>query len=168
MLIILEGCDNTGKSTFAVAAAARVGAMVQHFGPPKDAFAEYMDALYDYEHNGKHVIFDRFHLGEEVYGPLYRGGSQLKVAQLYAIEDRINRLGGVLVHLTHAPQEIQRRHKLEGEKFLVHDHIETVLMEFWSVFERSRIRLKTSFCDPTDQDIDFIIEVARLGEKVGR
>lgn len=75
--IILEGPDGAGKTTLARQLCAELDMDYHHEGPPP---AE-RSAL---EHYGgifagakRPTVFDRFFLGETVYGPLLRGGSSL-------------------------------------------------------------------------------------------
>lgn len=91
MLILIEGTDNVGKSTQANLIKNRmkdhgVFHVVHYSSLPfkdKETHIEYshrlyedmfdmMDVLNKHCHN---VIFDRSHLGESVYAPLYRGYS---------------------------------------------------------------------------------------------
>jgi thymidylate kinase len=91
MLIIIEGTDNVGKTTQANLIKERmkdrgVFHVVHYSSLPfkdKENHIEYSHSLYEdmfdmmdvlnkYGHN---VIFDRSHLGESVYAPLYRGYS---------------------------------------------------------------------------------------------
>ncbi len=75
MRIIIEGCDKTGKSTLTALLQKELGTSVNIFktsAPKTDSpFQEYVTALQDTHH--KTVIFDRCFVGENVYGPLYRG-----------------------------------------------------------------------------------------------
>lgn len=91
MLIIIEGCDNVGKTTQSNFIKERmkdhgVFHVVHYSSLPftdKETHIEYSHNLYDdmfnmmhmLNNHGHNVIFDRSHLGESVYAPLYRGYS---------------------------------------------------------------------------------------------
>ena len=73
--IILEGADQSGKSTLAQKLSDLTGHSVLHFDPPKkgttDFYAEYTNFL----NMGGRPIVDRNYMSEMVYGKLFRGGS---------------------------------------------------------------------------------------------
>lgn len=138
MLIVVEGCDGSGKTTLVKDIEQRMRASstrceVVHMGPPsegQDPFHQYTNAIMDYsplEHLDDMVIFDRLHLGEHVYGPLYRGRSQLSNTQMRIIESLLDARGAVKLMLT-APTEIleQRAFEQRGEDFVQRAHIETI------------------------------------------
>lgn len=83
---LIEGVDRMGKSTLIKGLLDELGYyLVVHYDKPKklkfyesepDALFEYQHALYvqmfDLIENFHPVIFDRAHLGEAVYAPMYR------------------------------------------------------------------------------------------------
>ena len=86
--LVLEGVDNTGKSTLIKQFIDRFGPRpVIHYTKPEktSVFSGHPDPLQEYQYqsfvNGLHllqqnncpIVFDRFHLGEVVYSPRYRG-----------------------------------------------------------------------------------------------
>lgn len=79
--IVIEGCDRVGKSTLIKEFLMHGKYEVRHCqAPPKGLTqkqqiahqrAEYLDGVYDL--NGRNdIIYDRFMLGECIYGPIYR------------------------------------------------------------------------------------------------
>lgn len=80
-IYIVEGPDGAGKSTL-VGSQIFMGEQKDHVGQPKtnDPFTEYM-ALIRSRCEGplqrKVAVFDRLHLGEHVYGPIFRGADRL-------------------------------------------------------------------------------------------
>ena len=79
-LVIIEGPDGSGKTTLAQAIAERHGYVYQHEGPPppgEDLMLYYLRKLI-VAHDlvvgkaARGVVFDRFAVGERVYGPLFR------------------------------------------------------------------------------------------------
>lgn len=83
-LIILEGADGTGKTTLARALNYDYGYDIVHCGPPKtdNPMAEYLDLALTHQH----AVFDRFHLGERVYGQIYRGNDRLGSTRMRMLE----------------------------------------------------------------------------------
>jgi hypothetical protein len=123
LLITIEGPDCGGKSTLTeqLIEAARqrgwTGHRV-HKGPPApdvDPFTEYESALdvepqrglIDADHHL--VVMDRWHLGEAVYGPIWRGGSRLSGAGVSHVEAALDALGAVRVMCLPAFHELQAR-----------------------------------------------------------
>lgn len=80
MIVIVEGPDGAGKTSLAKRLAADHGLFYHHEGaPPKG-----VDPLYHYGSILDHargipsgIVFDRFALGERVYGPILRGKDSL-------------------------------------------------------------------------------------------
>lgn len=76
MLIVLEGIDASGKTTLAESLAERANLEVRHFGPPDEHPVVQWGREFDHPEPMR-VIYDRIHWGEPVYGPPYRGRSEL-------------------------------------------------------------------------------------------
>jgi hypothetical protein len=94
--IILEGVDCAGKTTLA-RELEKCGYEYIHNGPPHsdDMAGCYLAQLV---HASLHpTVFDRFHLGEIVYGPLLRNQSLLSFEQLDTIHKEIEDMGGIIV-----------------------------------------------------------------------
>lgn len=87
MIVILEGPDGAGKTHLAQELIRQnPGLVYHHEGPPPmltgtDGLMRYYGAQLDAA-RGHAVVFDRFALGELVYGPLLRGKSALSLAAL--------------------------------------------------------------------------------------
>ena len=77
-MVILEGCDGSGKTTLAGALMRKRGYdyTVVKTGLPEpgyDVAVAYLDAIYAALARPGRTLFDRLHLGEKIYGPLLRG-----------------------------------------------------------------------------------------------
>lgn len=113
MLIVIEGPDCTAKSTLAeriveVIKRAEPDADVTlfHRGPPSaHPLDEYVAPLLDYRPGtGRHVVCDRWHVGETIYPALYgRWTDMTEDVKLYV--ELFLRSRGALVVLCHAPDE---------------------------------------------------------------
>lgn len=103
MLIIVEGPNGAGKTTVADRIARQLhNATRLHAVAPtaRDAVGEYLAPLEDYlPAHGRHIVCDRWHLGEEVYGPLLRDGSRFQNGDFEAVDQALARAGAVLVPL---------------------------------------------------------------------
>ena len=78
-VIVLDGCDGTGKTTIAEAMRAQHGYTVIHSGRTPDGTdiaGRYRDIL---ARPGR-IVLDRSFISELVYGPLFHGRSRLRQA----------------------------------------------------------------------------------------
>lgn len=77
MIVIIEGPDGAGKTTLAEHLSKRYWLSYHHEGPPPpgiEPLYHYAKLLDNARHpRGSGVVFDRFALGERVYGPVLRG-----------------------------------------------------------------------------------------------
>lgn len=88
-VVVLEGCDGSGKTVLARRLAAEHGYEIVKTGPPapgEDPGLSYITALRGALARPGRTVFDRLHLGELIYGPLLRGGSRLDGGGLRVIE----------------------------------------------------------------------------------
>lgn len=129
-IIILEGVDGSGKSTLAdklavAGEAAGYKVIKEHRGPIQSTIVdEYVRPLFDVAHD-ELLIADRWHVGELIYGPLYRGVSLAK-PHLEAIEGLLDMLHGVRVIVTAPLPVIRTRLEARGEDYLKPEHVERV------------------------------------------
>ncbi len=139
---ILEGGDGTGKSTLAVnialaleAATPQSDTMLLHSSQPQgDVLDEYITNLADYQPGSDvNIVADRWHLGELIYAPLYRGTGPygaLGKAGFRWVEMWL-RSRGVVMWLVDQPFDVvQQRLKTRGEDFLEERHVAGVLDNF--------------------------------------
>lgn len=108
MIILLEGPDGVGKSTLADAIVSSYygETVLLNNGPPPPHIApylHYMDMLDDVEHFLRLdpdllILMDRFHVGELIYAPMFRGSTTLTVEEARLIDARITAMGGSMFH----------------------------------------------------------------------
>lgn len=73
MIVIVEGPDGAGKTHLAMTLERQHHFLYRHEGPPPagvDVLEHYLSILHHYR--GANIVFDRFALGERVYGPVLR------------------------------------------------------------------------------------------------
>lgn len=174
MLILTEGCDGVGKSTFISELADLLKpheSQVIHRGQPQlHPLEEYEDDLLGYTPNSSvSVLGDRWHWGELVYGPLYRGKSLLGVAGRRHVDLFLMTRGAIMVHLTASEDTVRQRLAVRGEDYLRDEHIGTVLRGFAECAFGSMIPAITITSPHSRADTKKVIAQARAREaKVGR
>ena len=85
-IVILEGCDGSGKTALANQLRDELGYHIVKTGPPapgESTFKSYTTALLEAVevavYNNHRTVFDRHYLGETIYGPLLRGRDMLGI-----------------------------------------------------------------------------------------
>lgn len=112
MLIIVEGPDGAGKTTLAKAISEETGAEYIHAGPPRaHPMAEYICELPRHD-----AVLDRWHLGEMIYGPLYRGQAGMTSLQFAALEQFLEQRGAVVVLCTGTTRQLVERIVARGDE----------------------------------------------------
>lgn len=171
MLIIFEGVDGAGKTTMAEYITERLRehkpTELLHRGPIEfDPLVEYELALDDYRPGfGKHIVCDRWHWGEDVYGPMYRGKTELNRASRLHIEMFLQARGACMVLATQSRTEIHRRLDDRGETFLKPHDRNAVVEAYYDVAYRSSLN---SFVVSSLNDEEWypLAEYAVMMEKV--
>lgn len=136
-VVVVEGCDRTGKTTFCDFLSKLLGWPIVKFSQPKgDAMAEYAEALRAHPES---FIADRLHLGESVYGPIYRGTTPVPDDRFYAFEAELAARGALLVLMTDTPERVIKRFEVHGEDFAKGDHVRAILEAFDFQFVRSAL-----------------------------
>lgn len=130
MIVILEGSDKVGKSTLGRHLAERYKAELVHFSAPKgDPYKEYMGFL-DHADPEKNYVLDRFHVGELVYGELYRGKSKLSLDQMWYIDLRLMSHQCMLVHCSTDADTVKRKFIEDREESSKLEDVEKILSSF--------------------------------------
>ena len=97
-IIILEGVDKVGKSTLASKLCEEFNCELIKTSQPKtnNAAKEYIKKIKSLNKT-KNYLFDRFYLGEMVYGKIYREKT-LDDKNFKLIEAKLNKLNSVLIY----------------------------------------------------------------------
>lgn len=127
-VIVLEGIDGAGKSTLAenIKKLAPVKTIIEHRGPLKGSVEEeLLEPLQDLPTKTL-MVCDRWHVGEMVYGPIYRGQSKVAGVWEKTIERTLDKMGAVKVIVAPALTEVKKRLDVRGEDYLQPEHVEQV------------------------------------------
>jgi thymidylate kinase len=134
-MIVIEGIDGGGKSTL----VSRIKDLIpsnydkvfwskgvpQHDNPED----EYMKQL-GWLRRHHFVVTDRYHVGELIYGPLYRGYSMTAGKPFAAIEEQLDQLNAVKVILLPDLELCKQRAFERGEDYLKVEDFEYVWNEY--------------------------------------
>lgn len=167
MLIIIEGCDGAGKTTLAERLVNRLEqhrpTTLLHRGPIKDdPLVEYELPLDGYRPlRDQHVVCDRWHVGEAIYGPLLRGVSVLRPPDRRHIELFLQSRGALVVLMTQTPEEIRRRLAQRGEALLGDEYVEDVLHSYYEACHRTILPVTYAY-DATDEVVDKVLQAGFL------
>lgn len=126
MFVILEGVDGAGKSTLADALTEELEegrfeeVELLHRGPPTaDVISEYVLPIQHYRPGqNKHLVCDRWHLGEEVYGPELRDRSLFDPVTFSHVERVLLTRGALVVHLDPPLETLSRRIEERGDDLI--------------------------------------------------
>jgi thymidylate kinase len=126
LLIILEGPDGAGKSTFAQEIVAHLAThhdgnvTVRKAGPPtRHPLDEYVTPLLEYEPGGsEHIICDRWHVGEWVYPRVKGRPTRMDRPVLNYVEAFLRSKGAVTVVLNPPVATLQDRVYRRGDDYV--------------------------------------------------
>lgn len=159
MLICLEGVDGAGKSTLAETIKKVIEEVhpedtveIIHAGQLNtDVYAAYVEPLKNYRpKSGTHYILDRWHVGEQIYGPLYRGASKFTKSSFAWVDLFLATKGARLWNITQPLELLQKRLAERGEDFLKENHVDFVREQFLELSPRSAIFVKSIAPEPRD------------------
>lgn len=139
-MIIIEGCDNTGKTSLQQQVLERYPNMMTGYKqerPPEDK-QSYMDRFWDFlgKSNGstRNMVFDRFYFSELVYGPLLRGNVIFSPSENRMVRHLINEKSPLIIYCYRSPEQIlstfDEREQLEG----VQERVTTIVNLYNEVF----------------------------------
>jgi thymidylate kinase len=165
-IIILEGIDGSGKSTFADKILNKVpkgysktkihkGPMV---GTPEQ---DYLKPL-SWFGPKDFLVADRWHVGEMIYGPIYRGESLVDGHWNEQIEAQLDIAKAVRVIMSPPLRVIQERLIERGEDYLQDEHVEEVYSFYRDYAEKHGYLL---IQEGTEELADEFVKLAIEGKK---
>lgn len=122
MLIIVEGCDSTGKTTLVENIAHRLKFKHQSFTvPKKPPFEDYMNFMCSI--GDTNYVTDRFIVSEWVYQPIYRKDKEwLSDHHMRVLLRKARSLGVLLIHCKTDAQQAEARIREGGDWYIkAHD-----------------------------------------------
>lgn len=137
-LIVIDGCDGTGKTTLAEAICARTDGVYIHntYRWPSKMPLYHTAALHRALKLARKqvVVIDRLWMSEAIYAEVYRGGSPWP--HMGRMMDRmIRKVGGVYI-LTQSPANHKEKfEQLKAERTEMYDDVEQVRKRFDQLFE---------------------------------
>lgn len=132
-VIVLEGCDGVGKTTYATALAASYGFQRVHADRTPDGVNLFQRHRAILAMPGR-LVLDRSFISELVYGPLLHDRCRLSTPQAIELISRTVARGGVLVHLTARPEQIQARLLARDGTAPTLNEIHTLMTRYAEVF----------------------------------
>lgn len=148
VLIICEGPDGSGKSTLVAQLEQTIRRMcpsdvveILHKGPPNlSPITEYEQPLFSYRPGQKrHIICDRWHLGEWVYPRVLGRPTRADDANLWHIEAFLESRGAVLVYATPDANVISRNITERGDDLVNVLHTTEIISGYQAQIAQTRL-----------------------------
>lgn len=165
MLIILEGVDRTGKSTLATALAEFIGGEVWHRGKPSaHPLVEYEGALrgYDPLDYTRHVVIDRWHVGERVWPSVFNRATRYDLP-MFLHTDMFLRSRGALVVYCYRPDSdaLAREYREHGEPLEPATLTRALSLYDAALGQTHAATLRWSFEVSSSPSLEFIVSSAK-------
>lgn len=123
MIMIFEGPDGGGKSTFAQTMAKHTKYKLYCRSNPRSE-SENLAMLEDYFRicdNERNFLMDRAWYSNLVYGPIMENQAVYTFEQMYALEKLLINKGAVIFYCTGDPGKMWDRAKARGEDYITND-----------------------------------------------
>lgn len=175
MLIVVEGPDGSGKTTFINELSTAImepnvpdspgmyygsDTEIMHSGPLREnPLAAYELRLKDYDPYKHNILIDRWHIGELIYGPLLRGRSQLTPGMKKHIDLLLTKLGAVKIFMDTDYDTVIKRCRARGEDLIPEQHMRLI----WDSY-REQCTLSNNWLPRSKFKLNVIIETARTLE----
>lgn len=123
-MIILEGCDGTGKTTLAKKLIKDLGlTYFKKSVPEGDPFQDYLKTIGEAEPT---YIFDRLYLGERVYPQVKPNRTPMALTKKQLLERLLNAKGAILLLCHGTNDQILETFLSRGEDFITFDEAKKV------------------------------------------
>lgn len=165
-IIILEGCDAVGKTTFAKTISEKLnfnivkGSSFEISELGRDKMFEYMMSLMSKDN----IVIDRFVHSNLVYGSLFNY-PQLSIEQYQKLIKKINDKA-LLVYLYADSDAIKKRINSRGDDRINVSHIDKILSSYDNVFMNNKFKPRTLLSIDTtgfhlDIGMSFIVDKSK-------
>lgn len=178
MLILVDGVDCGRKSTLVAQLAERVAQLhaseqvdVWHAGPPvKHPIDEYVTPLLDYRPlRERHVVCDRWHLGEAVYPQVFSRPTKFDLAVQGHTELFLRSRGALLVHVDASVSDVTDCLTTRGDDYVVPSQASVILQEFRTRASASLLpTIVVNGYEVTEDTVSAILQRARVLDFVTR
>jgi len=167
-VLIFEGCDASGKTTIQeilreiIRHAFLIHTSAPVKGNPKEYFYNLLDKLTDFAGIiNQPLFFDRFHVGELVYGSIFRPETidDAVKEKMFRLEERLAEKEAKMVYITASPDTIVNRLKKRGDWYVQPSDVQRILDKYEQMLAKSRLpifRLDTT-SDYTPADIKNLV-----------
>jgi thymidylate kinase len=168
--ILVEGMDGAGKSTLCKLIEERFdgNTFFAHWtAPPRELSLQEKIAYMNKVHEQglklsrtlkNHIIFDRFHISDLVYLPLFSGGEN---PSSWWYDHRLYQDGWKMVYVVASPHTIERRLRQRGDWFIKIEDVRDVYDKYSSVIGLSKIPTFIYHSDNHDEKV-----IAEQNEKL--
>lgn len=146
--IIVEGCDASGKTTIqeVMMEIIRHSFIVHTSAPTKGNSKEYFSSLLDklmefMDIINQPIFLDRFHIGELVYGSIFRPETIDEVVEkrLYDMENNLLRQDVKILYVTASPETIVKRIQNRGDWYVKVSDVEDILARYEKALAKSKL-----------------------------
>lgn len=163
-IVLIEGIDGSGKSTLAdrVEEISKKRVIRFHKSQPQNdnALIEYFFPLLEMNDPECLYLLDRWHVGEIIYGPIYRGKSIFDNSSLDLVEKTLDDLGALKIIMSPSLRTVKTRLLSRGDDFILPEHVETVF-DFYQAYglQHNYAMLNTSTPDAYKNVLEVIKNV---------
>lgn len=163
MIVIVEGPDGAGKTTLARAICQATGAWYRHAGgaPFRHPLVEYSAPIEEARLEERSLVLDRWHLGEMIYGPLYRGKAGMSSLQFAALEQYLGERGAIVVLCSGTTHQLADRILARGE--VIPRTFREEIIQWDQMFYRTQLPVLRSLAG-METPVEEIIAFAREKE----
>lgn len=163
-MILLEGIDGAGKTSLAEQIIDRspIPASYAHRGPMRDGvLTEYVLPI-DRVTKDKLLVADRWHVGETIYGPIYRGWSMVAGFNLEFIEEELDYVNAVRCIIAPPLETVRYRLDTRGEDYLQPEHVTRVYSAYLDFAAKNNYEVITEVNEST---ADYLLRRALEGTR---
>jgi thymidylate kinase len=146
--IIFEGCDASGKTTIQEIMKEIIRhAFIIHTSAPtkgnsKEYFSSLLEKLIEFiDIINQPLFIDRFHIGELVYGSVFRPETidEAVEKKLYDMEKDLLRQDVKILYVTASPETIVKRIQNRGDWYVKVSDVEAILNGYEKALAKSRL-----------------------------